>query len=32
MLADHYDAVQRAVQWLDSTEGPVVDDSDDDDD
>jgi 8-oxo-dGTP pyrophosphatase MutT (NUDIX family) len=32
MLADHYDAVQRAVQWLDSTEGPVVDESDDDDD
>jgi len=32
LLADHYDAVQRAVQWLDATEGPPADDSDDDDD
>jgi 8-oxo-dGTP pyrophosphatase MutT (NUDIX family) len=30
MLADHYDAVQRAVQWLDATEGPVPGDDDDD--
>ncbi|HUS17163.1 MAG TPA: NUDIX hydrolase [Chloroflexia bacterium] len=32
MLADHYDAVQRALQWLDATEGPPpADDTDDDD-
>ena len=32
LLADHYDAAQRAVQWLDATEGPPADDTDDDDD
>ncbi len=28
--ADHYDAVQRAMHWLDATEGPVAADDDDD--
>ncbi|HMA37553.1 MAG TPA: NUDIX hydrolase [Chloroflexia bacterium] len=32
MLADHYDAVQRAVHWLDATEGPAAADDTDDDD
>jgi 8-oxo-dGTP pyrophosphatase MutT (NUDIX family) len=32
LLADHYDAVQRAVQWLEATEGPAAGDDDDDDD
>ena len=33
MLADHYDAVQRAVHWLEATEGPApFDETDDDDD
>jgi 8-oxo-dGTP pyrophosphatase MutT (NUDIX family) len=31
LLADHYDAVQWAVQWLEATEGPVANDTDDDD-
>ncbi len=32
ILPDHYDAIQRALTWLEATEGPVVGDDDDDDD
>ncbi|MGI8588517.1 MAG: NUDIX domain-containing protein [Chloroflexia bacterium] len=30
LLADHYDAVHRAIHWLEATEGPAAADVDDD--
>ena len=31
VLPHHYDAIQRALTWLEATEGPVAPDDDDDD-
>jgi hypothetical protein len=32
MLSTHYDAIQRAMHWLEATEGPAATDDADDDD